>query len=61
VTLSNEATSIAQVFAGGGYDTAYVGKWHSDGNGRNACIPPERRQGFDYWTVLECTHDYKYR
>ncbi len=58
VTLSNKATSIAQVFAGGGYDTAYIGKWHIDGNGRNAYIPPERRQGFDYWKVLECTHDY---
>ena len=21
-------------------------------------IPPESRQGFDYWKVLECTHDY---
>jgi arylsulfatase A-like enzyme len=58
VTLSNNATSIAQAFTDGGYDTAYIGKWHVDGNGRNAYIPPERRQGFDYWKVLECTHDY---
>jgi arylsulfatase A-like enzyme len=60
VTLSNRATSIAQVFAGAGYDTAYIGKWHIDGNGRNSYIPPERRQGFDYWKVLECTHDYNH-
>ena len=58
VPLSDDATSIAQAFAGAGYDTAYVGKWHLDGRGRINYIPPERRQGFDYWKVLECTHDY---
>ena len=42
-----------------GYDTAYIGKWHVDGHGRSSYIPPERRQGFDYWKVLECTHDYQ--
>lgn len=56
--LSTKATSIAQAYAGAGYDTAYIGKWHLDGHGRGAYIPPERRQGFDYWNVLECTHDY---
>ncbi|MHC4884695.1 MAG: sulfatase family protein [Planctomycetota bacterium] len=58
VCLSNEATSIAQAFTAEGYDTAYIGKWHIDGHGRSNYIPPERRQGFDYWKVLECTHDY---
>src|SRR5690606_9888741 len=33
-------------------------KWHVDGQGRSSYIPPERRLGFDYWKVLECTHDY---
>ena len=56
--LSTRATSIAQAYALAGYDTAYIGKWHLDGHGRSAYIPPERRQGFDYWKVLECTHDY---
>ena len=56
--LGDEATSIAQAFAAGGYDTAYIGKWHVDGHGRSNYIPPERRQGFEYWKVLECTHDY---
>ena len=56
--LSTHATSLAQAFAQAGYDTAYIGKWHLDGHGRSAYIPPERRQGFDYWKVLECTHDY---
>lgn len=56
--LSTRATSLAQAFTQAGYDTAYIGKWHLDGHGRGAYIPPERRQGFDYWKVLECTHDY---
>lgn len=56
--LSNHATSIAGAFSHSGYDTAYIGKWHVDGHGRSGHIPPERRQGFDYWKVLECTHNY---
>ena len=58
VPLQLHGTSIAQAFAGAGYDTAYIGKWHVDGHGRDAYIPPERRLGFDYWKVLECTHKY---
>ena len=52
------AVSLAQAFQSGGYDTAYIGKWHVDGHGRSSYIPPERRQGFDFWRVLECTHAY---
>ena len=58
VCLNNEAVSIADAFKGAGYDAAYIGKWHVDGHGRSNYIPPERRQNFDYWKVLECTHDY---
>ncbi|MBN1579352.1 MAG: sulfatase [Anaerolineae bacterium] len=58
VYLQPNASSLAHVFADHGYDTAYIGKWHVDGHGRSSYIPPERRQGFDYWKVLECTHDY---
>lgn len=50
--------SLGCTFARHGYDTAYIGKWHLDGHGRSNYIPAERRQGFDYWKVLECTHDY---
>ncbi|MCB0095461.1 MAG: sulfatase-like hydrolase/transferase, partial [Caldilineaceae bacterium] len=32
VCLSNEAVSLAQAFGAGGYDAAYVGKWHLDGH-----------------------------
>ena len=56
--LSDDAVSIAEVFAAAGYDTAYIGKWHIDGHGRASFIPRQRRQGFDYWKVLECTHSY---
>ncbi|NKB70353.1 MAG: sulfatase-like hydrolase/transferase [Candidatus Latescibacteria bacterium] len=58
VHVDEQAVSLGQAFAGGGYDTAYIGKWHIDGHGRSNYIPPERRLGFDYWKVLECTHDY---
>ncbi|MHB1158147.1 MAG: sulfatase family protein [Phycisphaerales bacterium] len=60
VHLEHRAPSIADAFAAGGYDTAYIGKWHLNGRGRAAYIPPADRQGFDYWKVLECTHDYNH-
>lgn len=58
VCLSTNAVSLAQAFKGAGYRTGYIGKWHLDGHGRSSYIPPERRQGFEFWRVLECTHDY---
>jgi arylsulfatase A-like enzyme len=56
--LSPKGVTLAQAYAQAGYDTAYIGKWHLDGHGRASYIPPERRHGFDYWKVLECTHNY---
>lgn len=56
--LGTRAVSIARAYAGAGYDTAYIGKWHLDGHGRSAYIPRERRHGFEYWKAFECTHDY---
>ena len=58
VYLRPEAVSLAEAYAAGGYDTGYIGKWHIDGHGRSSFIPRQRRQGFDYWKVLECTHNY---
>ncbi|MHC4716081.1 MAG: sulfatase family protein [Planctomycetota bacterium] len=58
VCLCNGAVSIAHACKRAGYETGYVGKWHLDGHGRSTYIPPERRQGFDFWEVLECTHRY---
>ncbi|MEW6753058.1 MAG: sulfatase [Candidatus Latescibacterota bacterium] len=56
--LPDTGQSLGQVLRRSGYDTAWIGKWHLDGHGRSAYIPPERRQGFDYWKTVECTHDY---
>lgn len=56
--LPAEELCMAEIVRDAGYETAYIGKWHLDGHGRDSYIPPRRRQGFDYWKVLECTHDY---
>ncbi|GAF05291.1 sulfatase family protein [Saccharicrinis fermentans] len=58
ILLDPTSESFAKLFKKQGYNTAYIGKWHLDGNGRSAFIPKERRQGFDYWKVLECSHTY---
>ncbi|HRU05165.1 MAG TPA: sulfatase [Candidatus Brocadiia bacterium] len=56
--LGNQAETLAQVFGRAGYDTGYIGKWHLDGHGRSSPIPPERRQGFQFWKATECNHNY---
>ncbi|MBN1558023.1 MAG: sulfatase [Lentisphaerae bacterium] len=54
-----EGPFLAECLRHAGYRTAYIGKWHLDGNGRNAFVPPERRLGFDWWKGFECSHDYQ--
>jgi arylsulfatase A-like enzyme len=63
--LRNEAVTLAEVCQQSGYQTGFIGKWHINGGmekdfskGRLAPIPADRRQGFEYWRGLECTHDY---
>jgi arylsulfatase A-like enzyme len=56
--LPDEELCMAEIFKSEGYDTAYLGKWHLDGHGRLNNVAPERRQGFDYWKALECSHNY---
>lgn len=64
--LNPDAVSLGKIFKNAGYETAYIGKWHLNGHqpgeetfeARLKYIPKERRQGFDFWQVLECTHDY---
>jgi len=58
VQLPAKTVTIAEVLAKEGWGTGYIGKWHVDGRGRSNFIPRERRQGFEYWKVLECTHAY---
>ena len=57
--LPEESYTMAEMYKESGYNTAYIGKWHLDGMGRHEYTPRERRQGFDYWKALECSHDYK--
>ena len=56
--LPSEELCMAEIFKRAGYQTAYIGKWHLDGHGRDVFIPRDRRQGFDYWKAMECTHEY---
>lgn len=58
VHLPREAVSFADTFSRAGYATGYIGKWHLDGRGRSAFIPRDGRQGFEFWHVRECNHDY---
>lgn len=60
VPLNPGAATIAKVLDRADYNTGYIGKWHLNGDGRSAFIPRERRQGFDYWKALECTHSYNH-
>lgn len=55
--LPSEELCMAEIFGQAGYNTAYIGKWHLDGHGRHAYIPPSRRQGWDYWKGAECDHN----
>lgn len=58
VRLNTEANTMGKIYKNAGYNTAYIGKWHLDGQCRSCYIPPDRRQGFDYWKALDCTHNY---
>ncbi len=64
--LKTEEYCIAEVYKENGYNTGYIGKWHINGHpkgmknneGRALPVTADRRQGFDYWKVHECTHNY---
>lgn len=56
--LRESETSLAELFAGAGYRTGFIGKWHLDGGPRQpGWIPPgARRQGFEFWAANEVSH-----
>ncbi len=64
--LNTSSPTIAEVYKSAGYTTGYIGKWHVNGHSKNrnrgssrrSPVPLERRRGFDFWKVCECTHDY---
>lgn len=60
VMLDTAKTTLGKVYAHEGYNTGFIGKWHIDGHGRTSYIPEGRRQGFQYWKALECTHEYNH-
>lgn len=55
--MRDDLPTIAKVCKAQGYATGYIGKWHLEWN-RNPFVPKDRRQGFDYWAVNNCTHRY---
>lgn len=70
--LKPQEVCIGNVLRDGGYETAYIGKWHLDApeqnftshpesgaTGWDAYTPPgERRQGFDYWLSYGACDDH---
>ena len=56
--LRPNLTSFAEACNAAGYQSAFIGKWHMDGRGRKTYIPPERREGFQFFQAMEVTHDY---
>eukprot|EP01045_Picozoa_sp_COSAG04_P003913 COSAG04_NODE_164_length_21771_cov_415.923219_10_plen_377_part_00 len=60
------AVGLASSFTQGGYDTAYIGKWHAHGSPegrlerRAAFVPAESRFGFGggLFKAFECSHNY---
>jgi arylsulfatase A-like enzyme len=66
VELKPKGLTLGEAFKRAGYRTGFIGKWHVYGSpdgkyGRRlAYIPPEKRFGFDYWKVCECTHEYNH-
>ena len=60
LSLPSSELCLAEIFGAAGYQTAYIGKWHLDGQGRESFIPPERRQGWEYWKAAECDHNYNH-
>lgn len=55
ISLPQSEKTLAHYFADGGYETAYIGKWHL---GTKDPVPQEERGGYDFWlasNILEFT------
>jgi len=52
LALPADADTIAKRFAAGGYETAYVGKWHLAGTD-DGPVPPPLRGGYDHWFAAD--------
>jgi len=62
--LDPSLPNLGMSFSEGGYDTAYIGKWHIYGSPdgkytrRTQPVPPTHLLGFKSWRGFECNHDY---
>lgn len=60
VPLAQDLTTLAHCFKDGGYQTAYIGKWHLAPTNYSGAVPEEWRGGYDYWlaaNLLEFVSD----
>jgi arylsulfatase A-like enzyme len=60
IALPADSRTLAHYFKEGGYQTAYIGKWHLNGSGPMGPVPREQRGGYEYWlasNTLEFTSD----
>ena len=57
VGMRDDLPTVATACRDQGYATGYIGKWHLEWK-RDPFVPVSRRQGFDYWAVSNCSHDY---
>ena len=56
VPMKKEGVHLADAFNAGGYDTAYIGKWHLASKGleyRNKGVPEDLRGGYKYWLAAD--------
>jgi arylsulfatase A-like enzyme len=54
VHLEPTGVSVAEAFAGAGYQTGYIGKWHINGGPWDEPIARADRLGFGFWRGWEC-------
>ena len=60
IKLSENATTLADVFNKADYETGYIGKWHLASHGIKGAVPKNERGGYKYWlaaNVLEHESD----
>ena len=60
IPLPREIPTLAGSFAGAGYRTGYIGKWHLAEGALEGPVPKEERGGYEYWlasNLLEFTSD----
>jgi len=55
--LKEDALTLAKLFKEGGYQTAYIGKWHLGGSKPSftepGIVPKEKRGGYDHWLGVD--------